>query len=200
MLRFVNLLCSNELKQLVREGNPPQDLLKQTWERIYEQYLNLCTGDEGVTQYIMQLKIEQKQLYVEMLHSLRECITEGYHISGFGKKIAARLNNLMKIMKTGERFTLEADHLAAELQCLRIITNEATLELKELQNELKFLQKDTAGEDKTITPDHFYQWSTSMSTYFKFNIQLSVCTVSEFESYRKQYKQAVEREMAANRK
>jgi hypothetical protein len=195
MLRFVNVLCGNELKYLVKEGNPPQDVLKQTWEHIYEQYLNLCTGDEGVTQYMMQLRVDQKQLHIEMLHSLRECISEGYHISGFPKKIADRLNSLMKLMKLQERFTLDADKLAGELQSLRIITNETVLELNELQAELKFLQKDTEEEDKTITPDHFYQWSISMSTYFKYSISLNTTTVSEFEQYRKSYKLAVQREM-----
>lgn len=195
MLRFINILCNNEIKYLVKEGNPPQDVLKQTWEHIYEQYLNLCSGDDSVIQYVLQLKIERKQLFVEMLHSIRECISEGYHIVGFNKKVAVRLNNLMKIMKTGERFTLDPENLAAELQTLRIITNETTLEYNELKNELKGYQN--GSENKQLTSDHFYQWSTSMSTYFKFNIQLSVCTVSEFESYRKQYKEAVQREQVA---
>lgn len=198
MLKFVYALCREDVKQLIKDGNPPFEKLQQAWEQLYEQYLNLCSNEESANLYSLQLKIDQKNLFVEALTFVRDCIQSGYHIAGFSKKIADKLNRLMKIMKMAETFTLEPEHLATELQTLRILINETTLELNELHMEMKQMQKDTDG--KKTEEDHFYQWAGIMSAYFKFNIQLSHITVTEFENYRKQYKRQTKMEMEAGRK
>lgn len=188
MLRFMQCLLHNNYSALVKDGNPPHNVLQQTWEHVYEQYINLCSSDENAFMYVLQLKVEKKELLVELLKSVIDLLQTGYNIPGIETKVSQRLNQVMKLLRIGERFTLQADKLATELQMIRIILNEQTLELNELQKELEGYR---GKENESITEEHFYNWATNMSGWFKFNIQLSQITVSEFEAFRKQYKKAI---------
>lgn len=192
MLRFIALICNNDYKQLIIIGNPPQSVLEQTWEQVYEQYLNLCSGDESIYLYKLQLKVDQKKLFIEALTFLQSILHGTDFIPGMSSKVAQRLNKMMILMKLSERFTLQPETLKEELQLLRIIINEATLELNELLHDLEAAKKK--GDGSSLREDHFYEWATIMSQYYQFNIQVSQLTVTEFEGYRKRYRKAVQQQ------
>src|SRR5690349_8028649 len=97
LIRFIRCICDNDLHQLVIEGEATDDELKEGWQAIYQEYIEL--SGTAATDHQSTLTAEIAQLFYK-----HTAITEAVELS---RKY--RYDEIIKMLKN-EGYNFQYNH------------------------------------------------------------------------------------------
>lgn len=78
ILTFFQIMKSQDLKLLVVEGNPSEELLTQTWEKVMEEYYREANPKQYKEQLRKAVKVEQLRNQITLLSAAMTLHSLGY--------------------------------------------------------------------------------------------------------------------------
>lgn len=175
--RFIKCACDNDLSQL--KINPsdsiPELSLKQTWEAIYEQFIDGVQDAEGIQKTKLNGKINHMVFTYELIQLSAKFLAQAYH-----PEVIERLRRHIRV--TGN---FNFDNREEYFHDIQIILNRAQGIQADIENkkiEYKMLMAGGKVNLKT-TQRQFDQLIAQVSIYAKFHIDKKIVTVSEFIEY-----------------
>ena len=131
---FIEVL-KGDLSLIVAEGEPTEQQLKECWERLHNEYLEL-TADDNLKHYIRETgRIDDLQGKIERVNMYLLCLLELYEAEFISPKILEALG------KEGYHVHFDKEHPDKYFEDLNLIPSL----LKKKENELNQLRKKYDG-------------------------------------------------------
>jgi hypothetical protein len=166
---FMPCLCNSEYDSLTISGTPTIDQLREAWNVIYLEWLELSKGNEAIKEYHDFLKAyaEQNARYIALMAAIKALS------NGYSEQAEAALNRL------GYHFSFKDKELKAYLEEMDKLVKRlkgCNLELSRTKDELNtFLKKIEAKKMSEIDFMEYVAMVQKFSGYFDLKI-----TVFEF--------------------
>lgn len=157
---FLDCLFDNDFEGLIREGEPPENEIKLSWDKIFAEYCGLMQSDS----YNELFEVTKKINVIEAKIVLVENICQHLEINE-DEQLTKILKNLG--LRPGNPVDIEGVRTRA----------------KNFLVEIEVLKKDYAkllGTNKEITRDYFYDLLSMLSHEFQYAVKANDITVYQF--------------------
>lgn len=176
---YIEIVCNNNLDALIISGNPPKEVLEDTYNKIISGYAEL-SGSSMATRYNVLLK--DIYSYRSQIIGLTLCL----QILPITPDAA--VGNLSKL---GMRCSIPENNEDMEDLIRKIDSRikDRSIRMKKAQKEFDSIQK--SNKSGAITPGDFYDQLAIISRWAGFRISTDI-TLAEYVVYIKQMSEYVE--------
>lgn len=169
--RFIQIIVEGDLRLLIIEGEPSNEILKETWEYIYAEYTSLINEDNSTEIYkairdinMWKMKFQRIEMFISLLSQ------RPYPLL------------IIELKKMGYNYTFNHNDIYSYKADLKAVYNTAKTLLIQISNrekDLERLQKqDSQNKQKPI--DQFDMMLISLSEHYKYEVQPHHLTVARF--------------------
>jgi len=177
LIRFIRCICDDDLKQLIIEGDATDDELKEVWQAIYQEYIEL--SGTTATDYQTTITAEISQLFFK-----HTAIVEAVELS---RKY--RYDEIIAMLKKeGYNFQFNHNDLPSYHKDLdRVLNRAKTLLVQREQKEAQLARLQEGQKGDRITRVHFDNRLNALSIHYKHHINEHEITVSRYVGLLNQY-------------
>ena len=171
--RFIQIIVEGDLRLLIIEGEPSNEILQETWEYIYAEYTLLISDDNSTEIYkairdinMWKMKFQRIEMFISLLSQ------RPYPLL------------IIELKKMGYNYTFNHNDIQSYKADLNAVYNTAKTLLIQISNrekDLERLQKQDRQNDKKEKPvDQFDIMLISLSEHAGYQVQPHKLTVSQF--------------------
>lgn len=171
--RFIQIIVEGDLRLLIIEGDPSNEILKETWEYIYAEYTSLINDDNSTEIYkairdinMWKMKFQRIEMFVSLLSQ------RPYPLL------------IIELKKMNYNYAFNHNDIQSYKADLNAVYNTAKTLLIQISNrekDLERLQKQDRQNDKKEKPvDQFDIMLISLSEHAGYQVQPHKLTVSQF--------------------
>ena len=171
--RFIQIIVEGDLRLLIIEGEPSNEILQETWQYIYAEYTSLINDDNSTEIYkairdinMWKMKFQRIEMFVSLLSQ------RPYPLL------------IIELKKMGYNYTFNHNDIQSYKADLNAVYNTAKTLLIQISNrekDLEYLQKkDSQSKTKEKPIDQFDMMLISLSEHYKYEVQPHHLTVARF--------------------
>lgn len=178
--RWMDIVCNEDYKKLIIEGEVSDEVLKDAWDALYLQYIEIVGGEDVQERIklikeitLLSCKIERAEALMEVLQiAPNEALFDQLYMLGYSLPSMPFNENSMKVL-------------------FKRLTAEMKREVVLIHNMSERLEKE-AGDAKKMTEQDFYNLIVEISDCFKVVLKESETSVMAFATYLAKYKKRAE--------
>ena len=171
--RFIQIIVEGDLRLLIIEGEPSNEILKETWEYIYAEYTSLINDDNSTEIYkairdinMWKMKFQRIEMFISLLSQ------RPYPLL------------IIELKKMNYNYAFNHNDVQSYKADLHAVYNTAKTLLIQISNrekDLERLQKQDIQNNKKEKPiDQFDMMLISLSEHYKYEVQPHHLTVARF--------------------
>lgn len=171
--RFIQIIVEGDLRLLIIEGEPSNEILQETWEYIYAEYTSLINDDNSLEIYkairdinMWKMKFQRIEMFISLLSQ------RPYPLL------------IIELKKMNYNYAFNHNDIQSYKADLNAVYNTAKTLLIQISNrekDLERLQKQDSQNNKKEKPiDQFDIMLISLSEHYKYEVQPHHLTVARF--------------------
>lgn len=185
---FIEASCNENLKVLIKSGEPPLEALQTRWDELFTAYIEIIGGEEVQDKLRLVATMNELSFKVERIGALLDVLS------------VAPTEGLFEQLYTFGYSLPRMEFSDASIKTLgKIITGYMKRDVVEVQILGDRLKKET-GEIKKQTEADFYALIVEISDMFKITLKESETSTMAFAMYVNKYKQRAEQIMRKQQK
>lgn len=190
---FIRIICDKDFNLIVIDGSPTEQELSDGWNSLMSQYYS-ARQDESKKEYQeLVWRMQVLRVRAEIINLLLNSIGMIY-----SPTLIEAIKNLDEEFS---QFTFADDTIDDDLECIRNIEKNNTVEYSSLSEELKLMEislgfRDSDGnavECASITEESFYQEVSTYNEVFKTSLSVENMSTMTFAINCKRWREHIER-------
>lgn len=179
--KFIDVYCNNNLKALIKSGEPTNEELLLAWEDIQTKYIEIIGGSDFTERVSLVKEIQELSFKVEKIEFILEVLS-----------IAPTDGIYSQLFDLGYTLPQLPYNEANIGRICKMVTSNMKRDVAQVQILSKRLHDEQKGGETKVTEESFYNILVEIADTFKVVLKESETNVMTFAMYIKKYKDKAE--------